>query len=329
MGFYDIHDFIVAVEGPADKIFSKEYSHFKVHVTPRKIDLFVKIYEGNEDLPTRPAGSLKGMRIPFADDENTLWYEKGTALEVLLSYCEALMWWPNKVILHTGGVAKNGNALIFTGSGNVGKTSIVLNLLKEGYEYLSDDWIVIGEGKAYPLPKLVHIFDYNLKNKEIARSVLGLKRFFYKPFFELIEAGRKYSPHRYVRYALEFLKPTFCVDLQKINPNAKVASPAFISKIFYLERQDVKDIHVTDDIGADDLARRMAYVNLYEWDFFFREYYKYVSHYGITSKKIENKFNHDFSLMQGTFENAKRYRVTIPIKLDLTSVKLDSKFGLN
>ena len=183
---YDIHGFTFCVEGIANKMFLREYGWAKVNVAP-KISLYVKPYKGEENLPTKPAGSLKGMYIPFKENEYVLWYEEGVPLNVLISYCEALMYWPDKTILHAGGVTKEGEALLFVGGGNVGKTSSVLNLLREGYEYLSDDWIVIDKNKAYPLPKTLHIFDYNLKNKEVAKSVLGIKRFLYKPFFKLLE----------------------------------------------------------------------------------------------------------------------------------------------
>ena len=328
ISLYNVHGFVISVEGIANEVFIKEYGWAKV-ADASEINLYVKPYRGQSSLPTKPAGSLKGMYIPFKDQENILWYEEGVPLNVLLSYCEALMYWSNKTILHAGGVAKDGDALIFTGGGNIGKTSIVLNLLKEGYEYLSDDWIVIGEGKVYPFPKLIHVFDYNLKNKDIARSVLGIRRFLYKPFFKLIEIGRKYAPHRYIRYGLEVLKPIFYVDLKAINPRAKIASPTAISKVFYLERKDIDNIALTNDITPRELAKRMAYVTLYEWNFFFREYYKYAYLYGAKNQRIEKRFNHDFSIMLDTFKRAELYRVVVPRGLDLTNIKLTSILGLD
>jgi GTPase SAR1 family protein len=60
---------------------------------------------------------------------------------------------------------KNEEAFIFTGGGGVGKTSLVSNFLRRSYEYLGDDWILLGkQGIAYPFPKTVHVFDYNLKD---------------------------------------------------------------------------------------------------------------------------------------------------------------------
>jgi hypothetical protein len=325
--YYNIVGYIIAVEGPANNIFLKEYGWAKIENNPTKADLYVKV-SACKDLPTKPPGSLKGMHIPFGEDEDILWYEEGAPLNVLLSYCEGLMWWPDKCLLHAGAVARNGKAFIFTGGGNVGKTSMVLSLLREGFDYLSDDWLVIGRVNAYPLPKPLHIFDYNLRNRDIAKSVLGLKRVYYKPYFQLIKFARKYSPHRYLRFAFEFLKPMFEVELRKLHPKVKVASPTQVTKVFYLERKETSHIEVKKDIGAQELARRMAYVNLYEWNFFFREYYRYAYLYGLKNTKIENRFNHDFSVMYELFKEVELFRVTIPMQLDLTKVDFSSRLEL-
>ena len=329
--FYNIHGFIVAVEGPANEIFLREYGWAIMDVKPRFIEtqLYIKPYAGTKNLPTKPPGSLKGMYLPFGENERVLWYEKGCPLNHILSYCEALIFWPDKTFLHAGAVSKDGNAFIFAGAGNVGKTSIVLNLLKEGYEYLSDDWLLIGGDKVYSLPKPIHVFDYNLKNKKIAISVIGLKRLYYMPVFKILEFGRKFSPHRYLRFAFESIKPMFRVDLKKINRDAKCADFANIFKIFYLERSDIGRIKVESDLTANELARRMAYVNLYEWHFIFREYYKYAYLYNVKNINIEKRFEHDFNIMYDAFRKASLQHVIIPSELDLTNVDINSFLNLN
>lgn len=328
MDFYDIHGFMIAVEGPAGAIFLKEYAWAKVLSNKVKVNFYVKPFQQRDNVSTKPAGSREGMYIPFREDQNTLWYDYGVPVNVLLNFCEGLMWWPDKTILHAGAVAKRGKAFVFSGSGNVGKTSIVLNLLKEGYDYISDDWMVIRAGEAYSLPKPIHIFDYNLKNNDIARAVLGHRRFLYKPYFRMIEFAREHAPHRYIRYALEVYKPVFYVELGKLSPGSKVAPPMKIDTIHFLERKDTASIQIKDDISSEDLAMRMAYVNLYEWNFIFREYYKYSYMYGIRNERFENRYAHDFSIMFDAFSKAKLRRVVIPRKLDLTKVQLTELLNL-
>jgi hypothetical protein len=326
--FYDTYGFRIAVEGAANSIFLKEYGWART-VHAAEADLYVRPYSGRDSLPTKPAGSEKGLYIPFGENENTLWYENGVPLNVVLSYCEALMWWPKRTRLHAAAVARNGKAYVFTGAGNIGKTSTVLNLVSNGYAYLSDDWLIISQGKAYPFPKTIHIFDYNLKNKRIARSVLGLKRVYYLPYFKLLEFGRTTAPNRFLRFAFQELKPIFNVDLQKLNPQAKTAPPTRIAKIFYMERKAVKNIKKSNNITAEELASRMAYVNLYEWNFLLREYHRYAYIYGIKNKRIEDRFNHETAIMRGTFDSTEIKRLVIPEKLDLTKLDLVSTFGLD
>lgn len=327
---YDIHGFLISVEGPANKIFLEEYGWAKVNKELKciDVDLEVKVYLGNSNLPTKPPGSFKGMLLPFREGEKTLWYEKGCPLLNLLRFCEAFMYWPDKALLHAGSVAKNGKAYVFTGGGNVGKTSIVLNLLRDGYEYLSDDWLLVGDGKAYSIPKPIHIFDYNLKSRDIARSALGLKRLYYTPLFKMLELGRKLAPHRYLRFAFETVKPMFRIDLRRINSRAKIADSADIVKVFYLERSDLNYVEVRDDMNAEELARRMAYVNMYEWFFFFREYYRYVYLYDVRNSRVEGRLEHDFNIFHNVFRKTKLKRVILPTSFNPVNVKVNSILDL-
>jgi len=316
---YDIYGFIIAVEGPAINYFQKEFGRLESSRGEVKdIDLYVKPTD-KEGLPTRSAGSLKGLYIPFAESENILWYNPRESFYVLLSYCEALARWDDKAFLHASCVSKNSQALLFMGSGNVGKTSIVMNLLNKGYEYLSDDWLIIGNGKAYPFPKTIHIFDYNLNNKQVAKKVLGSKRIFYSILLKLLRFGEKSAPHRYVRFAFQSLTPRFDIDIQTLHPDARIGKISSVSKVFYLERWARDDIEVEDKLNVEQIARRMAYVNLYERNYFFKEYARYVYEYNVRNYQIENQSRHDFEVIYNTLKDAPLVRVLIPKKADFTT----------
>jgi hypothetical protein len=335
LSVYNVYDFVIAVEGPADKVFSKEYGLFKISDTPQKVDLIVRVNEGKRPLPTQIWGFNLGMYIPFDEGEKILWYDKGVEnirpLDHFLDNIEFLMWWPDKTWLHAGAVEKDGKVYVFTGGGGVGKTSCVLNLLREGYSYLNDDWLIIGKGKAFPLPKRIHVFDYNLKDKEIAKRVLGYRRLYYLPMCKLLEYCSEFSPHRYMKFIFEKLRERTIlrIEFQKIFPEAEVASPSFISKVFLLERKKVSCIEVKKDITSCELARKMAYYNVYEWNHMFREYYRYVYLFGIRNKKIENRLYHDTEIMNKTFETCDLYRVIVPEGLDLSKINLTSLLDID
>ncbi|MFX0199735.1 MAG: hypothetical protein ACFFCW_26735 [Candidatus Hodarchaeota archaeon] len=326
--FYDIHGFVTAVDPYVNGIFLKEYGFFRTTKdNVENVDLYVKVWKGNKILPTRRAGGLRGLLLPLRPDENTLWYNFGMDATTVLEYCEALMWWEDKTFFHAGAIGKNEEAFIFTGGGGVGKTSLVLNFLRRGYKYLGDDWILLGkQGIAYPLPKRIHIFDYNLKDEEIARKVLGSKRYYYSVLFGFFKVGERVAPNRYVRFLFQRFRPHFKVPIQKLFQKVKIAPPSSVSRVFFLERKDLEGeyIEVNKEVTNEEIATRLAFVNLFERNGFFREYYRYAYEFGVRNTKIEEKFNHDFNILLEAFKKTEIYRVYIPGGLDLTSFDLQS-----
>ena len=320
--FYNIHGFIIAVDPYVDWIFQREYGHFRVAQDEvEKVDLYVKKWEGDEVLPTRRAGGTKGLLLPLRPDEKVLWYNLGMDAATILEYCEGLMWWDDKTFLHAGAVSKNGKAFVFTGGGGVGKTSLVLNFMKRGYDYIGDDWILLGKnGVAYPLPKTVHIFDYNLKDEEIARRVLGFRRYYYKFLFKLFNFGEKISPNRYLRFIFQRFKPRFHVPIQKLYPNIKIAQPTIISRILFLERKNTGNkIEVLKEEKIAELAARLAFINLFERNYFYKEYYRYAYHFNVRNEKIEKRFEHDYKIILEALKQTEVYRVIVPKNFNLTS----------
>jgi hypothetical protein len=59
------------------------------------------------------------------------------------------------LLLHAGGVTRNGGAALIAASAEVGKSSLVAGLLGAGFDYLSDELGVIDPvtERAYPFPK--------------------------------------------------------------------------------------------------------------------------------------------------------------------------------
>lgn len=334
MSVYDVNGFVIAVEGPVDRAFSKDYGHFKIPETPQKTDLFVKVNEAQRFLPTRIRGSPERVYLPFGESENTLWYDERIEPERLsdrfLNGIEFLMWWPGRAWLHAGAVAKKGEAYIFTGDEGVGKTSSVLSLLKQGYDYLSDDWLTIDGDRVFPLPKRVRVFGRNLQDKEIAERVLGYRRLYYLPMSSLLDSGSKFSSHKDVQFVFNKLKERTMlrVEIERMFPQVKVSSPVPISKVFLLERRKVDRVEVKQDISSWELAQKMAYYSMYWWDNMLREYYFYVHQFGVRNRRIEYRLYRDVRIMNEAFGKCHLYRVILPERLDLAKANLISLLGI-
>jgi len=323
--YYNIYGYVIAVEGKVDVLFSREFQHFKVD-SASTIDLYIKINKGR-NLPTKPfVGSPAGLYLPFNRGENTLWYDENLpSLIVVLAYAKGFLWWPDKTILHASAVEIKNKAFVFAGCGNVGKTSIVLNLINcDGFNYLADDWLIIDKEKAYPFPTPIRIYPYNLKNKEIAKKIFGYKSFYYRSLFSFIDVCQKLAPHRYVIFVMDAFKPMFNVPFTKLSYGSRVGSISKVERLFFLERGNVDRIAISDDISPEEAARRLSYVNMYEWNFFFKEYYKYASYYNIKNELIENRHKHDYEIMLSLCCNTKLHRMVIPNDLDLTRINLTS-----
>jgi hypothetical protein len=76
------------------------------------------------------------------------------------------------VFIHAGVVAVNGKALIIPGHSMQGKTSLVVELLKKGAVYYSDEYAVIDEsGSVLPFPKALSVRSGPNAYKQIDKPV--------------------------------------------------------------------------------------------------------------------------------------------------------------
>jgi hypothetical protein len=61
---------------------------------------------------------------------------------------------PDRLFLHAGAVAWKGKGIIFPGDSYVGKSTVVAELIRNGADYLSDDYAIFDqEGRLYAFPR--------------------------------------------------------------------------------------------------------------------------------------------------------------------------------
>jgi len=158
--------------------------------------------------------------------------------------------------IHASSIEKNGKAIVFVAAGGVGKTSIMLQILKKtDWRYLSDDLsIVDSDGRVYFNPKYIQIYPYNVKNDFELYNLLMKDR---GVFDKLNWFYRK------LRYGENLVRRR--VDPQKFFGAGKVSKSASIHKVISLVRTSVKDFeigevnpHIVSKIASEILSLEIS-----------------------------------------------------------------------
>jgi SAM-dependent methyltransferase len=275
--YFDIYGFKIKVEGYARSSFFREYKNFIVKKL-NKVDLVVRPMD-EDYVPKyliKPNGKKEGLFIDFKKKE--VLYQENLSSDFILYYSEPFIEWKDKILLHAGAVEKDGEAVILPAGSGVGKTTMTLYFSKLGYKYLADDWVIIDKNKAYPFFKTMHVFDYNLKDKDIAKKVLGLKRFYYKPYFWLINVMLNVYNNQTIRFVLHKLKKDFKVDVKDIFGD-NLGSISDIKYIYWLTKSEGDEYIVGRDLDKT-FAERMSHVIMYEHFHFYKAYEQYASIFG-------------------------------------------------
>jgi len=317
--YYDINGYILAVSGPVKGAFHEEFSHFKC--SKKKAMLYI-IETSEKDLPLKQRGSDEGVDLPFGGG-NVVKYEKGISSGWVVFLIMHFITWKDKTFLHCGAVAKDGKALIFPATGDVGKTKTTMYLVSKGYEYLSDEWLVIGDnGVAYPFLRKTKVFDYNLKSdRTLAKRILGPKRFFYDLIYKTLKLIPKIFHHRYIQFACGRITPFFQRRVDEIFPNAKYAKPSKIEKVFWLVKDEsAKEIRL-ENTTPKEIAERMYYAIFLEKFMFYFNYLLYAYPSG-PNKEWDNYFLENKRIMQKAFQKAKVIKkVIVPDEFDVKEME--------
>lgn len=314
--YYNIHGFVIAVDEGMREAFDLEYWRFKDSKVNRADMIVEESKESN--LPITLRHAKRGISINFNEKGiKQVKYESGVPGDWVLYTIEPFLNWKDKCLLHCGAVEKDGKAIIFPAEGGVGKTTMAMHLVRKGYSYLSDDWLIIGrEGKAYPLFKTLHLYDYNLKRDgKVSRKILGTGKYYYNLLkIYALDLFQAVIPGRYSKIIAERLKPVFSVDVSDINDKAKLGKVSNISKVFWLKKNEKLKRPVLRKISAKEVAEKMPYITLLETNHFFKNYLQWAYGNG-ENEEIENRLEHDRKVMEECFKNSEVYELEVPAKI--------------
>ena len=174
--------------------------------------------------------------------------------------------------LHASAFVVDETPVLIMAWGGTGKTSILLEMLKNGYDYLGDDLIPVTEnGEVFPYTKRINLMHYNVKdNKNIISRVLTKKIIFFSyalDFFSLLE--RKSKSFRIFNYLSRKFRVYYSDKLNikeshfDIFPGtskyAFSSLPLDSAKLYFIERSNLTSCHeVTLDKELEEIAKKMA-----------------------------------------------------------------------
>ena len=171
------------------------------------------------------------------------------------------------ILLHAAGVSDGTNGFIFTACGGTGKTTLSLNLAREGLQLLGDDLLLVDyrSQTVYPYPRPLHLFSYNIDALHDARIDLRLRSIIRcKDIIRSILEGITGE---------DFLISTR-VPIKRVYPHVRLSKPVPYRKVVLLRseganrivRLDTQDRIASvagDIIGSFDLNGSL-YTNLLE-----------------------------------------------------------------
>lgn len=78
-------------------------------------------------------------------------------------------------MIHAGCVARNNNPILLSGFGGVGKSTTIALLLRQGYDYLGEDLVIVGRDEILPFPTPLGLHYSMLKKYNLMSSHSVLK----------------------------------------------------------------------------------------------------------------------------------------------------------
>ena len=172
-------------------------------------------------------------------------------LEYLLKYLAPAR---NIAFVHASGVIYGGQGVLVPAWGGSGKTSLVLQFLDNGAEYMGDDLVLLDDlGTMYPYRKPLNLLSYNVRQFEslLLPSLKSRAMRFYHISNVLAKVqgqmgtktwlGRRI---RQVREAAEARVGQYVVPNQ-IFPQSKIGSPVHVGVVLFLTRVPGDEVTIT------------------------------------------------------------------------------------
>ena len=84
-------------------------------------------------------------------------------LYILQPLVEMLLFRKGWMVIHAGAVHRNGKAYLIAGRGGSHKTDCVIELMRRGYDYVSDDMVILNGKEILSFPHSISLFDFRYR----------------------------------------------------------------------------------------------------------------------------------------------------------------------
>lgn len=233
----------------------------------------------------------------------------------------------NATLVHSSAVSRDGVGYLFPAWRNAGKTNLALGFLKEGYDYMSDDWtFVSASGEAMAFPRHLNLFDYNFECHPFLTQSLG-------DGGDARQIARRMSVSRFVRslrgsnwlstLMTRWLSKRYFVNLRvpvdRVVPGCSTTMRAPLTKVCLLSRSQ-SAAGVLSEVSADELASKAALATQYEWSRSSLVQHTVARAYAGHQEYIEDFFTQEREILQRAFGQARCFEVTLSPDLDSAEV---------
>lgn len=352
---FNIHNlFKFTVDGSVNQTMEKrlneEFGYFRTR-TIESPDLTLKIVKKipKAKIPIFPNYGFNGETFYYYIHGSpiTLSYEFSSPLEIMVEdrvwiedlmtdVIEALIFLKllekGYTFLHSSAISRKNEALLFCAFPHVGKTNIMLSFLLDNptdYIFLSDEYTIISsEGVAYPYPRTIKIFDYNLDEfpelidrflySSFKKQRLRIRHAFSKLTERLtsLNSNQKGFLGAYFFYAQELLRNIISTKIM-ITPkdlNWNVAHPSKIKKLFlFLGNNKQSKMSIHEIIDKDGLSTMLAANVLWEKELLNWHYFAYLFAFPHRrNPHVENRLNIQKEIIFNALQHVNCYKVEIP-----------------
>ncbi len=247
-------------------------------------------------------------------------------LENLLRYKFVLK---KAVFMHASAISYHGQGIIFPAWANTGKTNLLLQFLKDGAHYISDDFAIMAEdGFLYSYPKRLQLFDYNFA--EFPQLVVALGRSVRLSFLKQKLSAKflkRLTRVPLLTRLLKRVKRKSCEALhirapaKELFPDVEVDGSRRINKIFFLIRthseSNIEIERMTPEVLANKMVPCLSFERHYPYDY--RLLYEFA--YPMKENKLLDKVEQmEGEIISRATKNRHIYYVRLP--RDHSSLKL-------